>query len=192
MLVAQAVFAVEKFKNITIPYEKIDDIFKDILNQKQNVVLIGMPGSGKSTAGKFLSNDLNVDFIDTDALITEKYGNISDIFANVGESGFREIEADIIKEIATLQGKVISTGGGAVLRHENIEFLKQNGKIYFLDRPLELITATTDRPLSQTKQALEQRYNERYEIYCNSCDKRIISNGTVQDTVNEIKGDFLK
>ena len=88
--------------------------------------------------------------------------------------------------------QIISTGGGVILNPENVESLKSNSRIYFLDRPLELITATTDRPLSQTKQALEQRYNERYEIYCDSCDERIISNGTVQDTVNEIKGDFLK
>ncbi len=193
MLIAQAVFSAEKFTDTKIDINKIDEIYNDILLSKQNIVLIGMPGSGKSTVGKALAEELNLNFVDTDSEIVKLSGSeITDIFAKVGEDGFRDLESKVIKEVSALQGTVIATGGGAVLRQENIELFKENGKIYFLDRPLSQIEATFDRPLSSNKDMLQQRYNERYEIYCKSCDKHIISNTTVSDAVKSIKGDLLK
>ncbi len=189
MLVAQAVFAAELFTAAKIPIEKIDSIYKKILAKKQNIVLVGMPGSGKTTVGKALAKETVLEFIDIDEIIVEKHGNITDIFNNIGESGFRDIESDIIKEISALQGKVIATGGGAILREENIKTLKQNGKIYFLDRPLESLIGTPDRPLSQNSEMLKKRFDERYGIYCRSADKRIISNSTPEDTVRRILKD---
>lgn len=192
MLVGQAVFAAEKFTKTKIPTEKIDSIYNEILRNKQNIVLVGMPSSGKTTVGKLLAEDLGMEFIDTDQIIVNKYGDITTIFEEKGESGFRVIESEVIKEVASLQGKVIATGGGAVLNGENVDLLKLNGKIYFLDRPLENLIATDDRPLSSNAEMLKKRYGERYEIYCDCCDKRIICDTTPSDEVNSIKEDFIK
>ncbi len=186
MLVAQAVFAYEFFKNTKIPNSKIDSIYNGILKKKQNIVLVGMPGSGKTTVGTLLAENLGLEFIDTDDLIVEKYGNITDIFNTKGESGFRDIESEIIRNISAFSGKVIATGGGAVLRKENIGSLKQNGKIYFLDRPLESLQGTPDRPLSQDSEALKRRYEERYNIYCECADVRITENTTPKAAVRRI------
>ncbi len=192
MLVGQAVFAAEKFTETKIPTEKIESIYNEILKQKQNIVLVGMPSSGKTTVGKLLAEELGREFIDTDDIIKSNYGDITAIFEQKGESGFRLIESEVIKEVAALQGKVIATGGGAVLNGKNIDLLKLNGKIYFLDRPLESLIATDDRPLSSDAQMLKKRYSERYDIYCDCCDKRIISDTTPSDAVNSIKEDFSK
>lgn len=191
MLVGQAVYAAQKFTGREIGEDKIDSIFNQIFKKKENIVLVGMPASGKTTVGKLLAKETGLEFIDTDDEIIKQYGNITDIFASKGESGFRDIESQVIKEVSALQGKIIATGGGAVLRQENIDFLKQNGKIYFLDRPLEQLVGTADRPLSQNKEMLTQRYNERYDIYCSCCDKRVVSNTTPEDAVLSIKEDFL-
>lgn len=192
MLVAQAAFAAEKFTEKKVKTEKIDLIYKDLLNQKQNIVLVGMPGSGKTTVGKILAEKLNFIFSDTDDLIVKKYGNITDIFENKGETVFREYESEIIKEVSTLQGRVIATGGGAVLKKINTDLLKLSGKIYFLDRPLSDIAATNDRPLSSNRADLEKRFNERYDIYCACADKRILVKGTAEDVANTILEDILK
>lgn len=192
MLISQAVFAAEKFLDTNIEPQKTDAVYKSILNQKQNIVLVGMPGSGKTTVGKLLAKKLQLEFLDTDDLITEKYGNITDIFKTKGEAVFRNYETEVIKQLSAVAGKVIATGGGAVLRTQNTDLLKRNGRIYFLDRPLESICATPDRPLSSNREDLEKRFNERYDIYRNCADKHIISNGTEVDTVNAVLEDILK
>lgn len=190
MLVSQAIFAVEKFKNEEIPQTLANGIFSNIYKSKENIVLIGMPGSGKTTVGKILAEKTGREFIDTDEIIEKENGDIAEIFKTQGEEEFRKIEADVIKRVSALQGKVIATGGGAVLNEENTDFLKFNGKIYFIDRPLDQIIATPDRPLSNTKEELEKRFNERYEIYKKSCDKQILSKGTASYTADEIIKDF--
>ncbi len=192
MLISQAVYAVEKFKNIEYSARKTNEIFKEIYKSKENIVLVGMPGSGKTTVGKLLAKELGREFIDTDEIIKSENGDIAEIFNTKGESGFRNIETDVIKRVSALQGKVIATGGGAVLRQENIDFLRLNSKIYFLDRPLESLVVTDDRPLSSDRKKLEKLYNERYQIYCDCCDKRIISNKIPNDTVSSVKEDWFK
>lgn len=192
MLVSQAAYAAEKFVDTKVDFAKVDSIFEDLYNSKQNIVLIGMPGCGKTTVGKILAEKMNFKFIDTDEEIVKKHGAISNIFETEGEKIFRDYESQVISECAALQSTVIATGGGAVLRKENIEILKQNGKVYFIDRPLDQICATSDRPLSSNREALEKRFNERYDIYCNSCDKQIFSNATAEDTANTLLEDFLK
>ncbi len=190
MLVSQAIFAVEKFKGEKCSQKLANGIFDNIYKSKENIVLIGMPGCGKTTVGKILAEKLGREFIDTDEIISKENGDITDIFAKMGESGFRDIETDVVKRVSALQGKVIATGGGAVLRQENIDFLKLNSKIYFIDRPLDKIIPTDDRPLSKDRESLEKRYNERYEIYCKVSDKLINSKISAEETVNDILKDF--
>ena len=145
-----------------------------------------MPGSGKTTVGKALSEKLEKVFVDTDDLIKEKYGDISGIFRTYGEDYFRDIEEEIVKKAAYESGCVIATGGGAIFRKDNILRLRQNGKVFFLDRPLEDILPTDDRPLSRDREALQKRYNERYGIYKAAADEIISVDGSIDDTVRKI------
>ena len=192
MLVAQAVYAAEKFTEKEVPQSKIDEIFQIIFKSKQNIVLVGMAGCGKTTVGKKLAEELNLEFIDTDEEIVKKYGVITDIFKIKGEKVFRDYESEVVREVSALQGYIIATGGGAVLKRENTDLLKLNGKVYFLDRPLDKLVATDDRPLSSNRSDLEKRFYERYDTYLNCCDVRIVSDGKVEDTLQSIRKDFCK
>ena len=152
MLTAQAVLAAEHFMDKELDAVKLtNEIYDDIYFSKRNIVLSGMPGSGKSTVGKIVADQLGREFIDTDALIVERAGEITKIFAEHGEAYFRNLETEVIKELAPLNGKVISLGGGAVLRNENVEVLRHNGEIFFIDRALESLIPTDDRPLADDK-----------------------------------------
>ena len=191
MLVAQAVYA----SNIFLSEEKkqneieaeIERIYKIIKKQKENIVLIGMPSCGKTTIGQNLSSILNKEYIDTDNLIEETIKMPIKVFLTKdNESGFRDIEEEIIKEISKNNNKVISTGGGIIKRKVNINRLKQNATIIFIDRPLELLQATSSRPLSSNKNDLEKLYNERYQIYKDSADIIIKNDSTIENVINNI------
>ena len=170
MLVAQAVVAVEKFLGISISKEKTNKVYKDMLGGKENIVLSGMPASGKSTVGSLIKLD-GFSFVDTDSEIEKKTGcSIKDLILEKGEEYFRDIETAVIKDLSSQTGLIIATGGGAVIRPENVRALKQNGKIYYLDAPLSRLTATDDRPLSNNKEKLEKLYFERKEIYNSTAD----------------------
>lgn len=187
MLVAQAVAAAEKFTEGEISAEgKTDELYNEILKEKRNIVLIGMPGSGKTTLGKILSEKLCKAFVDTDEIIKEKYGDISEIFSQKGEIFFREKESEVIKEISIQNGLVIATGGGAILRKENVERLKQNGVLVFVDRPLSRIIPTDNRPLSKDTASLEKLFNERYEIYKSAADVIVSAEKSAEETALEI------
>lgn len=193
MLVGQAIKAYEIFMNKTAPENLLDNIFNDIKSQKQNIVLIGMPGSGKTTIGQAVAKKLGRDFVDSDDEIKNIIKTeISDYFSQYGEENFRDVETQVIKDIAKRSGTVIATGGGAILRHENIDALKMNGIIYFLDRPLSDIIPTSDRPTASSREAIEKRYNERYEIYKSSSDKIITVTGVVEDAVTQIESEHFK
>lgn len=192
MLVAQAAYAAEKFTGTPVENAKIDSIYRKISLAKRNIVLIGMPASGKTTVGKILSKQLGRALIDTDSEIVKKVGKpIPDIFAESGETVFRKIEAEVTREIAKRQNIIISTGGGTVLNRKNVELLHQNGKIYFLDRPLDMLITTDDRPLSSNRCDLEKRFNERYGIYRQSADMKIDGAQSANDVAENIKDDFL-
>lgn len=174
MLVSQAVFAVEKFLGKDIPESEIDRVYEEIYLSKKNLVLIGMPGCGKSTVGRLLAKELGKEFIDTDEEIVNRMGmEISKIFEIKGEKEFRLLESQVIAEISACQGLVVATGGGAILNKRNIDLLKENGTVVFMDRPLEQLVTTHDRPLSSNRELLTKRYNERYDIYCKSAHRRI-------------------
>ncbi len=193
MLVAQAVKAGEYFTGKIVGEKKTNSVYKEILLSKRNLVLVGMPSCGKSTIGEYIAESLDMEFIDTDELIVAREKKaISDIFAQLGESGFREIEAEVIRDISSKQGVVISTGGGAVLKCENVLNLKQNGKIVFIDRPLELLTPTSDRPLSSDVAALKKRYEERVPIYNGVCDARVINDGDIIEAICAARQEFFK
>lgn len=193
MLVAQAIRAVEIFLDTALDYSVAAGIVNDIRAQKENIILTGMPGSGKSTVGVALAEATGRPFFDSDAEIARHAGKtIPEIFAEVGESGFRDMETEVIKQLAANHvGCVISTGGGAILRDENVRALRRNGRVYFLDRPLEQLLPTPDRPLSSDNEALRRRHNERYERYCSTCDVRIPNGGTPESAIDAIKKEFF-
>jgi len=193
MLVAQATAAAELFTGESVADEATEGIFKDLLLAKQNLVLTGMPGSGKSTVGALLAQKLCRKFYDTDEEFTKKYGTPADYIRENGESAFRDAESAVIAELcAGVTGAVISTGGGAILRRENIYALRANGRIYFIDRDISTIVPTSDRPLSSDMDMLRKRYEERYPIYTGTCDVHVINDGTAQETAQKITEDFTK
>ena len=188
MLVAQAAFAVEHFLDVKIPRERIDEVYANILRQKQNIVLVGMPGCGKTTLGRLLAERLGLSFIDGDEEIVRREGmSIPQIFAERGEAAFRDCEAAAIREsLATLGGHVIATGGGAILREKNVFRLKQNGIVVFMDRPLDQIAATGDRPLSSNREMLEARYRERYPKYRACADIILPIGSDVEENIEKL------
>lgn len=193
MLVAQAIKAYEIFMDKTADKDLLDIIFNDVKAQKQNIVLIGMPGSGKTTIGQAVAEKLGRDFFDADDEIKKIIKiEISDFFSKYGEEKFRDIETEVIKDLSKRSGAVIATGGGAVLRRENTDALKMNGILYFLDRPLEQIVPTSDRPTASSAEALKKRYDERYGIYCGCADKNITVTGNVLDAVKQIEREHFK
>ena len=188
MLVAQAVRAYEIFMDTTAPEDLTDNVFHQIFATKQNIVLIGMPGCGKTTIGKLLAEKLGRSFVDTDDLIVKKAGcEIREIFRTKGEAAFRLLESQVIREIASESNAVIATGGGAIIKKENADALKMNGKFYFLDRSPELLIPTSDRPLALNKEAILQRYRERYLIYLSASDEIVKDDETPYKVAAEIE-----
>lgn len=193
MLVAQAVRASEIFLDTSYPEDTVDSVYEEILKGKESIVLIGMPSSGKSSVGAAIARALRRDFLDTDTVIGEMSGrSIPDIFSQDGEEVFRDIESDAVRAVSQSGGTVIATGGGAILKEENVFNLKKNGRLYFIDRPIELLMPTSDRPLAKDRTALEKRYDERYPIYTSVCDVRIDGSGSVSEVAERIIQEFCK
>jgi len=187
MLVYQALKASEFFLDTTYPQETAERIYKKILGQKENIVLTGMPASGKTTVGKLLAEKLQRKFIDTDEEIEKRLGvKISEIFATKGEGYFRNVEAQVISEISSENGLVIATGGGAVLREDNVFNLHKNSVVFFIDRSPENLYPTCDRPLASTVLAIKERYCERYETYCKTADIRVDCDNLTPDEACKI------
>ena len=187
MLGAQAVYASEHFFGQSIDNSIFERVYNTVLSSKNNIILTGMPCSGKTTVGKLLAKRVNKKFVDTDEEIVKKIGmSIPEYFEKYGEGKFREMESLVIKELSAQNNQVIATGGGAILNPDNIRRLKQNGLIYFLDRPIELLLPSDDRPLSSNRESLEKRYNERYSIYCSTCDIRIDNSGNAEEATEKI------
>lgn len=193
MLVAQAVRASEIFLDTRYEDSKLEWIYRKIKREKENIVLIGMPASGKSTVGKLIAERYGCPFIDTDAAVEEKAGlSITEIFEKMGEDKFRALECETVREVSKETGVVIATGGGVPLRKANIDALCENGKIYFIDRPLEELLPTDDRPLASTREAITKRYNERYDIYRASANVQIDAGFDAGTVANVILEDFCK
>ncbi len=186
MLVAQAKFASELFTNNRISDVKIKQVISKIIKQKQNVVLVGMPGSGKSTIGKELALKLNKEFIDTDKEIEKKFNMpIPEIFVKFGEKEFRKEESEVLITLGADSGKIIATGGGIVKNQNNLYPLRANGKIVYIKRALKKL-ATKDRPLSKDLKTVKKLYNERKKNYIDFSEITVKNNKSVSDTVKEV------
>ena len=202
MLVAQAVVASRIFLGEEIEAavadpatkELTERVFRAVAAEKENIVLTGMPCSGKSTVGHLLAEALGRPFIDTDKEIVARAGKeISAIFREDGEAAFRDLEARVIADVAReTTGAVIATGGGAILRDENIRALGRTGRLYFLDRPLDALLPTADRPLASTAEAIRARYTERYPRYRTTSDVTVPNGGTPEEAVSMIRKDFFR
>ena len=193
MLVSQAAYAVEKFIDAPVDEDKVEKIFCKLYKDKMNIVLIGMPSCGKSSVGKTVSKMVGKSFVDADEEIVKTEGRaISDIFSIDGEGYFRAAEKKIISDLAMINSHVIATGGGAVLDRDNMDILKENGRVYFINRPLNELISTDDRPLSNSRESLEKRYNERYSLYISSADVVIDGSGSVEEVAKRIEADFIE
>ena len=187
MLVAQAVLAAEKF--LDKPFDVVsltNKIYDEIYFDKRNIVLSGMPGSGKSTVGKLIAEQLGRELVDTDSLIVEREREITKIFAEKGEPYFRDCETAIIRELASKSGMVISTGGGAVMRPENVDALRHNGEIFFIDRSPEYLIPTDDRPLADKKEKIRRLYEKRIDTYMSTADYIIDGDCEPDDVADSI------
>ena len=185
MLVVQALLAQDIWLESTHTKEKEQNIFNFVKNQTTNIVLAGMPSSGKTTIAKALSERLNLKWFDSDEYITKTYfSSPSEIILKDGEKAFRDIESDAIAVLSQNKGAVISIGGGGILRQENVINLKRNGVIFYVDRPLELLI-DKDRPLSKSK-GIETLYNERKDKYNACCDFKVKNDKDIESVVREI------
>ncbi|MBO7738036.1 MAG: AAA family ATPase [Clostridia bacterium] len=192
MLVYQAVAASELFANVKYEESIIENIYKELKSSKQNIVLTGMPGCGKSTVGRLLAEKTGREFYDIDTEIVKQAGmEITEIFETRGEKAFRDMETETAKRLSTLSGVVISCGGGTVLRDENVNALRRNGVICFIDRPLNELIPTEDRPLALSKADIEKRYNERIDRYISTCHIRIPVEGDANSVAQKIGKEFL-
>lgn len=187
MLVMQAKAAAERFLGRTIPDAAADDILKEMRLQFSNLVLVGMPGSGKTTVGRRLAEHLRRPFADVDELIVQRAGrSIPDIFAQDGEARFRDLETEVIEELSASHGLVVATGGGSVLRERNRALLRRNGLIIWLNRPLSDLPSD-GRPLSLAR-GVAAIFEEREPIYRAFADRIVVSH-SIEEAVGQILGE---
>lgn len=156
----------------------------------KNIVLIGMMGCGKTTIAKLLSKKLGRVYLDMDEYLVNKYQQSIDDMFKMGEDYFRKNETDVCLSISKLEGYIISTGGGVVMNPKNIEYLKENGIIVFIDRPVEKIAEDVDiasRPLLKDgADKLYQLHQQRYQLYLNACDIHLINDQSAQNAVDRL------
>ena len=186
MLVAQAKKACEYFTGNPVPDAEIDRIERLLSRQMENIILIGMPGCGKSSVGKALAAALNRPFLDADEEIVRRAGcSIPEIFAAQAEAGFRRAESAVLADLGKQSGIVLATGGGCVTRPENYPSLHQNGCIVWLTRDLSLLP-TDGRPMSQAN-PLEALWETRKALYEQFSDVKISNDRTISECVNAIE-----
>lgn len=191
-LLAQAIAASALFLHRTYDESILSDLYKQFRQDQENIVLIGMPGSGKSTIGEALATLTGRTLVDIDHRITEEVGSISDYILTHGEPAFRAIESKIIADVGKQTGLIISTGGGAVTIAENYGPLRQNGRIYEIYRPLEKLD-TTGRVLSSGGiERLQQLYTERAPLYARFRQVQVENVGTPESVAQRILEDFSK
>lgn len=185
MLVAQAKEAAEWFSGTAFSDEKIPEIHSTLRRQMENIILIGMPGCGKSTIGKKLAEKLGKEFIDADQALEAHFGRpITDIIPQDGEAAFRAMETEILQILGKKSGLIIATGGGCVTQERNYPLLHQNGTIFWLKRDLQKLPIQ-GRPLSQ-KNKLSELYEVRKPLYQAFADITIDNDGNAEQTIQQI------
>ncbi len=185
MLVAQAWESARWFTGSSVSEEKIPRIHAALARETDNIILIGMPGSGKTTVGRILAEKTGRRFADADELVREQAGcSVAEIFAARGEAGFRALETDVLRALGKQSGLVIATGGGCVTRAENYPALHQNGTVFCLERAPEKL-AVEGRPLSLAT-PVEQIYQVRKPLYDRFADHFVDNNGDVSSCAEEI------
>jgi shikimate dehydrogenase len=191
MLILQAAKAAGIFLGAALDEKEVEGIIRKIFESKENIVLIGMPGSGKSTVGRMISEITGRAFVDTDTVIQEMTGkHPAEIIRESGEDAFRDIETQAVREVSKKSGIVIATGGGIIKRCENISLLRQNGKILYLDCPTDELPVTPDRPLSASREAIEELYRTRHPLYKKAANARVAISH--QNELNHNANEVLK
>lgn len=190
MLVAQAAQSAKYFCSAEIGKEEIERVFRSLALDVQNIVLVGMPGCGKTTVAEELSKLTGRKAVDTDSLVEESAGmSVPEIFSQYGEKRFRELEAQAVRSAAKEKGLIIATGGGAVLDPGNVRALKSNGRIYYLKRDLDLLSLD-GRPLSKSRETLDKMFATRDPIYSNCADTAINNDLSPVLTAQRIKDEL--
>ena len=187
MLIWQGIKAYEIYTDTKVNDEVARSILNEIYNEKKNLVLIGMPGSGKSTYGRLIAKELGKDFYDTDKVFEETFGvTPKEVILEKGEPTFRDMESEIVATLSAKLGVVMATGGGAVLRENNRKLLRANGTVLFIDRDISLLP-TDGRPLSK-EYGVQKLYEEREPIYRDTADLTIKTDATtiIKDAVKDI------
>ena len=190
MLVYQAVRACEIFTGKKVEETRAVEAERALRKGVTNLVLIGMPGCGKTTIGALLARELEMELVDLDEEIEKAAGvTIPEIFAAEGEDGFRRREAEQVLRFGSQGGRVLVTGGGAIKREENRRWLKMNGFVAHITRDVELLPMD-GRPLSQSRERLAAMWEERKALYADCADVRIANDSTPQACVQTIKEAF--
>lgn len=191
MLVAQAKRAAELFLQTKIDDRKNDEIYETLSRQMKNIVLVGMPGCGKSTVGKALAKRLSRPFFDADEEIVRRAGKlIPEIFQAEGEAGFRKIETEVLFDLCRQSGAVIATGGGAVTVPKNHDILRQNSLVVFINRDIAVLP-TAGRPLSEQND-LHEMFRHRLPLYRAVCDYEVDGNGKIQTVTDRVAEVYAK
>ena len=187
MLVRQAAEADCLFTGEKVSEEVIETCIKKLLAKRRNIVLIGMPTSGKTTLAEMIASHTGRPLLEMDEVLVDRLGmSIKDCFAQYGEAYFRHMETELAKDLRNKEGSVISTGGGIIKNEENMRYLHENGIVIAIDRDPALLYPTDSRPLSSTVDAVKVLYEERKYLYKKYSDVVVDNNGSLQNTFDEI------